>query len=115
MALRVTPLRVALMVTVVAEPTVVVVTLKLAEDAPAGTVTLAGKEAAALLLARLTTVAAPAEALKETVPCAAFPPVMVLGVKAKADTVIVVGGGGVIVSVTWREPSLLFETVMVTL
>jgi hypothetical protein len=102
------------MVALVVELTVVVVMLKLAEDAPAGTVTLAGNEAAALLLARLTTVAAAAVALKETVPCAALPPVTVLGVKVKADTEIVVGGGGVTVSVTWREPSLLFETVMVT-
>lgn len=48
--------------------TAVVLTVKLAEDAPAATVTVAGTEAPALLLARFTTVADGAAALKLTVP-----------------------------------------------
>ena len=67
-AVRVTPLKVALIVALVAAVTAVVLTLKLAVDAPAATVTLAGTEAAALLLARFTTVADGAVALKLTVP-----------------------------------------------
>ncbi len=67
-AARVTPPRVALIVAPVVEVTVVVPTLKVAEDAPAGTVTVAGTEARALLLASLTVVAAVAFALKVTRP-----------------------------------------------
>lgn len=67
-ALRVTPLKVPLMMALVVAFTVVVLTVKLAEDAPATTVTLAGTEAAALLLVRLTTVAEGAAALNRTVP-----------------------------------------------
>jgi len=67
-ALRVTPLKVPLIVALVVAVTVVVFTVKLAEDAPAATVTLAGTEAAALLLARLTVVADGAAALNLTVP-----------------------------------------------
>ena len=67
-ALRVTPLKVPLIVALVVAVTVVVFTVKLAEDAPAATVTLAGTEAAALLLARLTVVADGAAALNVTVP-----------------------------------------------
>ena len=66
--LRVTPLKVPLMIALIVALTVPVVTLKLADDAPAATVTLAGTVAAALLLARVTTVAAGAAALKVTVP-----------------------------------------------
>ena len=68
-AVRVTPPRDALIVALVVEVTVVVLMLKVAEVAPAGTVTLAGTEARALLLlARLTLVAAGAAALKVTLP-----------------------------------------------
>ena len=66
-ALRVTPLKVPLIMALVVAVTAVVLTVKLAEDAPAGTVT-AGTEAAVLLLARLMTVADGAVALKLTVP-----------------------------------------------
>ena len=66
--LRVTPLKVPLMIALIVAFTVPVVTVKLADDAPAATVTLAGTVAAALLLARVTTVAAGAAALKVTVP-----------------------------------------------
>jgi hypothetical protein len=67
-ALLVTPPNVPLIVALVATLTTAVVTVKLAEVAPAATVTLAGTVAAALLLARLTTVADGAAALKVTRP-----------------------------------------------
>jgi hypothetical protein len=120
-ALRVTPLRVALMVALVVEVTDVVLMLKVADDAPAGTVTLAGTEARALLLVRLTVVAAEAAALKVTLPWAVLPPVSEVGVSVKADSVIEPGGGGggagggVTVSDTLRLPMRLLETLMVTL
>jgi hypothetical protein len=114
-ALRVTPLRVALMVALVVEVTVVVLMLKVADDAPAGTVTLDGTGARTLLLlARLTLVAAAAAALKVTLPWTVLPPVTEVGVKVKADSVIVLAGGGVTVRLTLRLPSWLFETLMLT-
>lgn len=67
-ALRVMPLRVPMIVALAVAVTVVVLIVKFAEDAPAMTVTLAGTEAAALLLARVTTVAPVAAALNLTVP-----------------------------------------------
>ena len=67
-ALRVTPPNEPLIVAFVVALTAVVLTVKLAELAPAATVTLAGTEAAALLLASVTTVADGAAALSVTVP-----------------------------------------------
>ena len=67
-ALRVMPLKAPLIVALVTALTVVVLIVKFADDAPAATVTLAGTVAAALLLARLTTVADGAAALNLTVP-----------------------------------------------
>ena len=67
-ALRVMPLRVPLIVAFVSALTVVVLTVKFAEEAPAAIVTLAGTVAAALLLASVITVAAVAAALNLTVP-----------------------------------------------
>lgn len=67
-ALRVMLLRVPLIVALTVALTVVVLIVKFAEVAPAATVTLAGTVAAALLLTRVTTVAAVAAALKLTVP-----------------------------------------------
>jgi hypothetical protein len=67
-ALRVTPPNEPLIVALVVALTAVVLTMKLAELAPAATVTLAGTEAAALLLASVTTVADGAAALSVTVP-----------------------------------------------
>lgn len=93
-ALRVTPFRVALIVAFAVADTVTVVIVKLAEEAPAGTVTVAGAEARVVLLAKLTIVAADTVALNVTVPVALFPPVTVLGLKVKPATVTAVGGGG---------------------
>lgn len=67
-ALRVMPFSVPLIVALVVELTAVVLIMKLAELVPAETVTLAGTETAALLLASVTTVADGAAALNVTVP-----------------------------------------------
>lgn len=67
-ALRVMPFNVPLTVALVVALTAVVLTIKLAELAPAETVTLSGTEAAALLLASAITVADGAAALSVTVP-----------------------------------------------
>jgi hypothetical protein len=67
-ALRVTPFNDALIVAVVVAVTAAVPTVNVPDDAPAAIVTLAGTLACALLLARLTTVAAGALALNVTVP-----------------------------------------------
>jgi hypothetical protein len=67
--------------------TALVVTLKLALVAPAGTVTLAGTAAAALLLESATT-APPAGAgpFRETVPLEALPPVTLVGLRPSEET-----------------------------
>ena len=67
-ALRVIPPNEPLIVALTGTLTVVVLIVKLAEDAPAATVTLAGTVAAPLLLASVTTVGAVAAALNLTVP-----------------------------------------------
>ena len=115
--LRVTPLKVPLMIEVIVALTVVVLTAKLADDAPAATVTLAGTVAAGLLLARVTMVAAGAAALNLTVPCAALPPTTVVddNVSADNESGVGVGAAGVTVTVTFRRPSWLLRIRMVTL
>ena len=67
-ALLVTPPKEPLIVALVVALTAVVLTMKLAELAPAATVTLAGTVATALLLASVTTVADGAAAFNVTVP-----------------------------------------------
>ena len=67
-ALRVSPLNAPLIVAVVVAETAVVLTVKVAEDDPAATVTDGGTVADALLLASVTTVADVAAALSLTVP-----------------------------------------------
>ena len=67
-AVRVTPFSEALIVAVADAVTAIVLIVNVAEDAPAATVTDAGTVAAALLLARLTRVAAGAVALNLMVP-----------------------------------------------
>jgi hypothetical protein len=62
------PLKVPLMIALAVEATAMVLIVKLADVDPVATVTLAGTDAAALLLARFTTVGAVAAALNLTVP-----------------------------------------------
>jgi hypothetical protein len=67
-ALRVSPLNVPLIVAVLVAVTAVVLTVNVAEDAPAATVTDGGTVADELLLASVTNVAEVAAALNLTVP-----------------------------------------------
>jgi hypothetical protein len=118
-ALRVTPLNAPLIVALVAAFTVVVLTVKFAEAAPAATVTLAGTDAAALLLVSVTTVADGAVALNLTVPWTEFPPTPELGANVSDDNESGAGfgggggGGGVTVTVRSRRPSWLLRILMV--
>ena len=99
-ALRVMPLNVPLIPALEVALTLVVLTVKVAEVAPAATVTLAGTVAAALLLARLTTVAAGAAALNVTLPWTVFPPTTVLDDKVNDVSESGVGFGAAGVTVT---------------
>ena len=77
------------MVTEVEMATVLVVTVKVALVAPAGTVTLAGTVATAVLLLDSVTTAPPlgAAPLRVTVPCEELPPVTLLGFSVSEDRV----------------------------
>ena len=91
------------MVTEVELATAPVVTVKVALVAPAGTVTLAGTVATAVLLLDSVTTAAPlgAAPLRVTVPCEELPPVTLAGFSVSKERVI----GGVTVSVAvWVTP-----------
>jgi hypothetical protein len=84
---------------VVAAVTDAVATVKFAAVAPAGTVTLAGTVAAALLLDSVT--AAPPEgagAFKVTVPVEGLPPPTLAGLRDTAESLAPVGGFTVIVA-----------------
>ena len=114
-ALRVTPLNPPLIVALVAAVTVVVLIVKFAEAAPAATVTLAGTDAAALLLVSVTTVADGAVALNLTVPWTEFPPTTELDANVSDDNESGAGsegGGGVTVTVRLRRPSWLLRILM---
>ena len=86
--------------------TEVVVTVKFALVAPAATVTLAGTLATAVLLLESDTTAPPlgAAALKVTVPVDALPPVTLLGLRLKAESVDPVGGGDgpTVIAANWN-------------
>jgi hypothetical protein len=99
LALRVTP-SVPAITTVVFAETTLVFTAKLAEVAPAATVTLAGTVAAALLLDSVTA-APPAGAtpLNVTVPLEALPPTTLVGLSESAESVT---GAGVPLGVIVR-------------
>ena len=115
-ALRVMPPNVPLIAALVAALTEVVLMIKLAELAPAETVTLAGTLAAALLLARLTTVADGAAALKVSVPCTEFPPTTEEDDNVNEASVSGSGVGvpRVTVTVTSRRPNRSLRTRIVT-
>jgi hypothetical protein len=99
-AVRVTPAYTAEIVAVVVAVTVLVVIVKLAVDDPAGTVTLAGVDAADELSDSETT-APPlgAAALRVTVPLEALPPRTLVGLTDTADRVGPAPPDGLIVSV----------------
>lgn len=116
-ALRVTPLNAPLIVALVAVVTVVVLTLKFADAAPAATVTLAGTVAAALLLVSVTTVADGAVELNRTVPWIEFPPTTEVADNVSDNNESGAGsggGGGVTVTVRLRRPSWLLRILMLT-
>ena len=96
-AFTVTPLKTAETLTFVVVVTALVVTVKLALVAPAGTVTLLGT-LAALMLSESVTTAPPlgAAALKVTVPVEEFPPTTLVGLRDSAKIVGVVVVPGVI-------------------
>ena len=74
--------------------TLTVVTVKLALVEPAGTVTLDGTVATAVLPLDSETTAPPAGAapLRVTVPCEAFPPTTLVGFRVNDDSVTAVAG-----------------------
>src|SRR4029450_1073666 len=79
-------LRDAVIIALVVAGTCVVLMLKLLDCEAAGTMTLAGKIAAALFLAIATVVAAGATAVSVTVPVEELPPVTVVGFSDKLAT-----------------------------
>ena len=103
-AVRVTPPNTAETVADVAAVTEVVVTVKLALVAPAGTVTLAGT-AVALELSDSDTNAPPlgAAPVRVTVPVEELPPVTLVGLRLTADRVAPPDGGGLtVIDVDWN-------------
>jgi hypothetical protein len=89
------PLSEAVITALVVAGTCVVLMLKVLDCEPAGTVTLAGTMAAALLLVIATVVAAWAIAVSVTVPVEELPPVTVVGFNDKLATPRDGGGVGV--------------------
>jgi hypothetical protein len=105
-AVLVTPPSIAEMAAAVAAVTGLVVTVKLALLAPAGTVTLAGT-AAAVELSESATTAPPAGAgpVNVTLACEVPPPVTLPGFNARVARLA--GGGGAAAGVTVSEPARL--------
>lgn len=102
-AVLVTPAKTAEMVAAVEAVTEVVVTVKLALVAPAGTVTLAGTVAAVELSESITSTPPLGAALVNiTVPCDVAPPVKLLGFSARVFRLA--GGGGAGTGVTVSVP-----------
>ena len=89
------------MATAVDTPTALVVTVKVALVKPAGTVTLPGTSATAVLLLKSATGAPPLGAgpFSTTVPVEEVPPVTLVGLSASED-----GIGGITVSEALRLP-----------
>jgi len=114
-AVRVTLLQLPEIVAVVAELTDVVVTVKLALDEPAGTVTLAGTLVAVeFSLSDTTAPPLGAGPLKVTVPVDELPPVTLVGLTETDDNDAEGGGGGgpcvTVISVNWNAPSIAAES-----
>jgi hypothetical protein len=108
------PLSVPEIVTGVDELTGIVVTVKVADDDPAATVTLFGIIAAALLLdSGTTTPPAGAGPLKVTVPVEVVPPITVEGFNV---TEAIASGSTVkvVVWVPWKVPEIVMEVVAAT-
>ena len=97
------PLRVAVTVAFVVAETCVVLTVKLADEAPAATVTLDGTVAAALLLDSRTVVAAWAFMFNVTIPVEVVPPVAELGFMVKDKSAAGAGCVPVVFIRTFRE------------
>ena len=108
-AVRVVPLKVAEMVTLLFAVTETVVIVKLALVAPAGTVTLAGVDATAEALLDRVTTAPPVGAalLSVTVPCEEFAPTTVAGLSKSEESV---GAAGAAWGVKRREADQLPAT-----
>src|SRR6185369_17503905 len=102
---RLTPPKVAVIVTLVFAVTADVVTAKVAFKAPAVTVTLAGTETTDAFALLSVTTAPPlgAPPVNVIVPCAAFPPTTEVGLTLTADRLaVVVVDGGVTIKVVVR-------------
>ena len=103
---RLTPPSVAVMTTLVLAVTAEVVTEKVAVDAPAATVTLAGTAATDEFALLRVTNAQPlgAPLFKVTVPVDAFPPTTALGLTLTAERLAAAGGVETAPAVNRREP-----------
>jgi hypothetical protein len=98
-------------VTDVAVVTLLVVTVKLTELAPAGTVTLAGT-VDALELSESDTTAPPvgAGALNVTVPVEEAPPTTLAGLTVTADSAGAGAGGFTVMAENWNAPSIAADS-----
>ena len=99
------PLYDAVIVTAVEVVTLLVVTVKVLLVAPAGTVTLAGTDAA-LELSESETTAPPlgAAALSVTVPVEELPPVTLVGLTVTDDRAAVGADGFTVIDENWKSP-----------
>jgi hypothetical protein len=111
-AVLVTPPKVAVMVTAVEAVTDSVATVKVLPVAPAGTDTLAGTVAAAVLLLESVTTAPPegAAALRVTVPVEELPPATLVGFSDTAESVGPTGGGFTVIDENWNTLSRAAES-----
>lgn len=100
------PFSVAVMIELTGDAIEIVLTVKFTLVAPAGTVTLAGTEAIALELERVTVVGDEAAALSVTVPVDALPPATLAGfnVKPVIDGALFAGGVTVKIALCVEPP-----------
>jgi len=113
-AVRVTPPRAAVIVTVVEDETERVVTVNAALAEPAATVTLAGTVATFVLLLESVTTAPPEGAgpLKVIVPCEDTPPTTLVGLRDTAESVdpAAADGGFTVIEENWNTVSRAAES-----